>query len=305
MFQTDSFYFLILIALAFLIVRMGFNAKTFDGIPKILFNLCIPAVILISFSDLDSGLSQPDLFLVSIFAAAYTLSIYCLAHLALRRYQNSARKEPLIFNMIVGNVSFVGLPFIAYFFGAPGVRLAIVFGVVQDFFIWSLCYYMFAQKGGLKQAFKTILNPCFVAVIIGFFLAGTGASLPTFVQTPAHMLADAMIPLALLFIGGLLAQNTDALTKIDRDAVFSVAIKTFLLPAAVFALLTVLGVAFPLALFCGFITALPVPLLSVLFSKEFGKDVAFANVVFVLSTLTFILACIALFLLQARGFYIF
>ena len=295
MVHTEDFSFLILALVAFLLVKAGFDSKAFDNIPKLLFNLCFPSLILISVSGMDGDISQQDALFMAAFSVVYTLTVYPLARTALRRYKHTARKDNLSLNMIMGNITFVGLPFIYLFFGTWGVRLAIFFGAVQDFFIWSICYGMFAGKGNFKQTLKAILNPCFIAIISGFVLAGTGTEIPAVIRTPVNMLAGMTVPLALLCIGSVLAQNTDALKKLDRDAVLSVVIKTFVLPAIVFVILTATGVDRALVLLSTFITALPVGLFSVILAKEFGKDVAFANVVFVLSTLIFILTCVALF----------
>jgi len=292
--QAENFMFLVLVLVAYLLVKGGFDTKAFDSIPKLLFNLCMPALILISFSGMDGEISQSDTLFISVFAVAYTLLVYPAARYALRRYQNTARKETLSLNMILGNTSFVGLPFIAYFFGIWGVRLTILFGIVQDFFIWSLCYSLFAGKRSAGQTLKVVMNPCFIAIILSFALAALRLEIPDIARPPIDMLASMTVPLALLCIGSLLAQNVGALKNIDRDAIISVAVKTFALPAAVFAVLMLLGTGLELVLLATFITALPVGLLSVMFTKEFDKDVAFANVVFVLSTLVFILMCAAL-----------
>ena len=302
MVHSEDFSFLLLILVSYLLVRAGFDRRVFDNIPKLLFNLCFPALILISFSDMGGyGILEPDALVITVFSIVYTLVIFAAAHIAMRHYRIPSRKEIITLNMILGNVTFVGLPFISYFFGAWGVRLAIIFGVVQDFFIWSLCYWMFARKGNLKQTLKTVLNPCFIAVIAGFILSGTQLELPTVTVAPIGMLADITIPLALLCIGSLLAQNTGIFKLVDRDAVISIIIKALVLPAAVFVILTAANINPTLVLLCSLITGLPAALLSVMFAKEFDKDVVFANVVFMLSTLMFILVCIALYIMQVRG----
>ena len=293
--QADNFSFLILVLLAYIVVRKGFDTKALDNIPKLLFSFCIPALILTSFSGMDREIAQQDAFFVSAFAVVYTIIVYPTAYFALRRYQNAARKESLAFNMLVGNTSFVGLPFIFYFFGIWGVRLTILFSAVQDFFIWSLCYSMFAGKGSVRQSLKSVLNPCFIAVVASIAIAAFRLEIPGILLAPIDMLAGMTVPLALLFIGSLLAQNSGALKNIDRDAIISVAIKTFAIPTVVFVTLTAIGINRELVLLATFIAALPAALLSVIFAKEFNKDTAFANVAFVLSTLTFILCCVALF----------
>ncbi|MCL2856136.1 MAG: AEC family transporter [Oscillospiraceae bacterium] len=292
--QAENFSFLALILIAYLLVRKGFGVKAFDNIPKLLFNLCMPALILVSFSGMDSEISSQDTLFVSVFAVAYTLPVYLAARYALRRYQNTARKETIALNMIIGNTSFVGLPFIFYFFGSWGVRLTILFSVVQDVFLWSLCYSMFAGTRSVKQTLKVVMNPCFVAIVVSFALAGLRLEIPDIIRPPIDMLANMTVPLALLCIGSLLAQHTSALRNIDRDAIISVAVKTFALPTVVFFIFITIGMSLELTLLSTFITALPAGLISVIFAKEFDKDVAFANVAFMLSTLTFILLCVTL-----------
>ena len=294
--QADNFSFLVLLLISYLLVKKGFDNKAFDNIPKLLFNLCLPALILTSFSGMGNEIYRRDALFISVFAIAYTLIIYPISRYALKDYQNAGRKEALALNMILGNSTFVGLPFIAYFFGIWGLRLTVLFSVVQDFFIWSLCYAMFAGKGSAKQTLKVIMNPCFVAIIVSFTLAALRLEIPDIAMAPIDMLAGMTVPLALLCIGNLLAQNTGALKNIDRDATISVAVKTFALPAVVFVALMLIGVGRELVFLATFITALPAGLLSVIFAKEFSKDVAFANVAFVLSTFTFILMCVALFI---------
>ena len=301
MIEIANFSFLFLILLSFLLVRFGFDSKAFDYIPKILFTLSYPALVLLSFSVIDSDLYPHHIVFTVVFSLISTSLLFLLPYLALRRYRKIDRKEIIIFYIMVGNVTFVGLPFIAYFFGAFGISFAILFGMVQDFFIWSLTYTRFSRRGSLKQAVKSLLNPCFLALIVGLILAFSPLSLPGFSMLPLQLLADLTIPLALLCIGSLLAQNRAALKHIDRDAVCAVLTKTFLIPVLAFVVLRLVGTELPLALLASFILSLPAPLLSILFSKEFNKDTAFANVQFVCSTLAFVLACGILFLLQAGG----
>jgi len=301
MIQIENFSFLGLIALSYLMVRFGFDAKVFAGIPKLLFTFCYPALILTSFAVLDSDLSQQHVIFTVVFTVVSTGLIYALTSVVLSRYQNAARREVIAFYTAVGNVTFVGLPFIFYFFGPFGLSFAILYGVVQDMLIWSVIYTRFAGRGSLRQGIKTLLNPCFIAVILGFIVAQSPWTLPGTVELPIRLLADATIPLALLCIGSLLAESRGALKAIDRDALLAVGVKTFIVPVLGFGILRLFGIDQTLALLCSFILFLPAPLLSVLFSKEFGKDVDFANVLFVVSTLLFLLICVGLFALQTAG----
>lgn len=298
MVQIESFSFLVLIFMAYLLVRMGFDANVFASIPKLLFTFCYPSLILVSLAALESDLSSQHIFFVIAFSVVSTFSIYLITQAALFRYKNELRREVIALYMVVGNVTFTGLPFLSYFFGPFGVSFAILFTVVQDFFIWSVGYARFSGKSNIKQSIKTILNPCFIAVIIGFIIAGSQWTIPGSVKLPVQMLADATIPLALICIGSLLAQNRGTLKAIDRDAILVVAAKTFLVPAIGAVLLLLIGVDIYLVVLCAFILCLPAPLIAILFAKEFDKDVSFANVIFVVSTLVFIFICVVLHQLQ-------
>jgi len=301
MIEIESFSFLFLILISYLLVRFGFDSKAFDHLPKILFTLSYPALVLLAFSTIDSDLYPHHIVFTVIFTVIATVLLFLLPYFALRRYRKADRKEIIIFYTMVGNVTFVGLPFIFYFFGAFGISFAIFFGMIQDLFIWSLTYARFSRRGSWKHTLKSLLNPCFLALIAGLILAFTPLSLPGFSMLPLELLADLTIPLALLCIGSLLAQNRDAIKHIDRDVVFSVVVKTFLIPGITFVVLHIIGIERDLALLSSFILSLPAPLLSILFAKQFDKDTAFANTLFVFSVLIFVLACGVIFLLQTGG----
>ena len=304
MIQISDFSFLLLILLSFLMVRFGFDSKVFDSIPKLLFTFCYPALIITSFSVVDSTLSSQYFLHSAIFAFVVTGLVFLISCGVLRGYKNSSRKEIIIFYMMIGNITFVGLPFIFFFFGALGLSLAILIGVLQDIYIWSLNYTRFSRRGSFRQTIKALGNPCFIALVVGLAVNGSGTALPEFISMPARMLADATIPLALLCIGGILAQNRGILKKLDFDVIMVVTIKTFIVPVIAFLIFRAIGVSFFLSFLFGFIMTLPAPILSILFSKEFGCDVEFANSVFVLSVIAFSLLSVALFVLQSFGFFV-
>jgi len=296
--QANDFTFLLIAVVSFALVKIGFDTKAFDSISKLLINLCLPSLILLSFSSMGADVFQYEAVFVVVFTAVYIFITYSVARMVLRRYKNMARKEILPLNMAVGNISFLGIPFSALLFGEWGVRLTILSSIAVDFFIFSVVYAMFAGKNSFRQWLGSMLNPCFIAIVVGFGLALMQLQVPAIIRTPMYMLSDMTMPLALLYIGNLLAQNTHALKNIDREAVISIAIKGFALPPIVFVLLTAMGTSRELVLLCTFFTALPAGMFSVIFSKEFNKDIAFANVVFVLSAFIFMAGCLAVYVLM-------
>jgi len=295
-----GFSFLLLIVFSYILVKKGFDKQVFEGFPKFLFSICYPALVLVSFTGENSLLSPENIPLIILLALISTLSFFALGCIALRRYQKEARRPPILFYMIANN-TFLAFPFIYYFFGAFGLSFIILFGMIQDFLIWSLGYMQYSKSGDLKQTIKSTLNPCFIAVIIGMFFTVNGWGLPDFLATPIQMLADVSLPVVLLLVGSLIAQNTDALKFIDRDAVLTILARMLLFPLLTFGILHLIGIDLTIVLLASFIVSLPAPMLGIVLARQFDKDIAFASTLFMLSTLLFLLNTAVLFLLQTQG----
>ena len=296
-----NFSFLLLIVLAYILVKRGFDSAVFDGLPKLLFSVCYPALVLVTFTNVDADFTAEIILYITLFAVITGLGFYLLAFFVLRRYQTPGRKEIILFYFLVAN-TFVALPFIAFFFGSFGLSFVILFGVILDFFVWSLGYTQFAPRQNLKETLKVIFNPCFITILIGMTMALLDISIPAVIAPPIHMLADAVIPFVLLFVGSLLAKNSDALRSIDKDVILTVLARVVVLPIITFAVLRLIRVEPSLAFLSAFLIALPAPMLGIVLAKQFGKDVAFANALFVVSTPIFVIGCGILFLLQRQGF---
>lgn len=299
-----NFSFLLLIVLAYVLVKRGFDKIAFEGLPKLLFSVCYPALVLVTFTNVDADFTVEIILFITLFAVITGLGFYLLGRLALRKYQTAGRREIILFYLLVAN-TFVALPFIGFFFGSFGLSFVILFGVILDFFVWSLGYTQFAPRQNTKDTLKTIFNPCFITVIVGIIMALFSIPLPAIIAAPIHMLADTVIPLVLLLVGSLLAQNSHAFRSIDRDVILTVLARVVALPLLTFFVLRLLGTDFSLAFLSAFLVALPAPMLGIVLAKQFGKDVAFANALFVVSTPLFVVGCGVLFLLQSQGFFLF
>lgn len=298
-----NFSFLLLIALSYVLVKRGFDKIAFEGLPKLLFGVCYPALVLVTFTNVDADFTAEIILFITLFAIITGLGFYFLGLFALKRYKTPGRREIILFYLLVAN-TFVALPFIAFFFGAFGLSFVILFGVILDFFVWSLGYAQFAPKKGTKEMLKTVFNPCFVTVILGMIMALFSIPLPAVITPPIQMLADAVIPLVLLLVGSLLAQNTHALKSIDKDVILTVLARIVVLPVITFFVLRLFRVDPSLAFLSAFLVALPAPMLGIVLAKQFEKDVAFANALFVVSTPLFVIGCGILFLLQHLGIFV-
>ncbi|MDD5254694.1 MAG: AEC family transporter [Candidatus Omnitrophica bacterium] len=99
--------------------------------------------------------------------------------------------------------------------------------------MFSLGVYMLASTGAQKFEAKSLLNPPVAATLISFavVLLGLGKLIPGFVMEPVRMIGETTLPLALLVVGGNLAQIH--LHKVHKAAMgLMIPLKLIIMPLA-------------------------------------------------------------------------
>lgn len=267
------------------LLTIGFGVERFkllsrediDVIPRFLFQVSYPALIILSISKINpEELIKNSVFVVAV-SLVFTMLIYFVALLVLRNYENKSRREIILFQLMISNVTFVGLPIIKTLFGEIGVYYAIVFAFSQDIILWSLCYWYFScTEFNAKDTLKHMANPCMGALFVGLAIIGFGIELPYYIYRPIEMLSQTALPLALIFMGSIFSRGGAKQWVPERDVLLLVGTKVILLPLVVFSLLYFLPVDRSLVILLAILYGLPFPLLSVVFAKQFDKDYVFA-----------------------------
>ncbi len=148
--------------------------------------------------------------------------------------------------------------------------------------IWSLGAYVIANAGAKKFELASLFSPPVAATLLslGIIFLGLQVFIPEFILKPVHKVGECTVPLALLVVGGNLAQIRLAL--LDKKAMFFVLlIKLILLPAAGLWLVMKLRVDFLVGLLI--MTQLAVPpatSLSVIMRHYKKEDVLISQGVF-------------------------
>lgn len=183
------------------------------------------------------------------------------------------------------NAGNMGLPVALLAFGEQGLAVAVVIFAAQAVCGWSLGVLVAVRSNsvGLAPLAKTLRMPVLWAIGVALLLRATGATLPTSLAEPVHMLGQASIPLMLLILGFQLAHGVD----LKRWASLLAAVTVRLLGGA--------AVAYPIGLLLGLeavalhtftvVAAMPTAVFTTILATEFEAEPHFVSSVVITSTL--------------------
>ena len=138
----------------------------------------------------------------------------------------------------------------------------------------------------LGQTLKGLINPCLIGVLIGLTLYICGITLPEVIAVPVERIGNVTSPLAMMVVGSHLAhvRIRDLFTSGHAYLVCLMKLIVFPLIALLIVKLTI-GTGTLLASVIVLQAAMPVAMLSVIFSERYKGDVSFASTGVMMTTL--------------------
>lgn len=124
--------------------------------------------------------------------------------------------------------------------------------------------------GVLQTISKVVLNPFFLASVLGVTVGLTGIAIPAPVLAPLELVAAAAIPIALISIGATM--NWSALAKVDRFSAYVCATQLVFVPGATLLGCLIFGSANDLAPVLVLFAALPTASAAHILASGFGAD---------------------------------
>ena len=248
-------------------------AEAADVLPAVLINICYPAMILDTFTHIDTEALLHTGLPVALATLGVTVVLFFASLWMFRR--QPARRKPLLCIMTgIGNTSYVAIPLLSVFLGAEGMFIAIINSAVQDILIWTLYHPLFLGAGtkDKKELLRKIFtSPCLIAAVAGVVLAACRVTLPSFLQVTVSRLSDTTAPVALLFLGALICRHGLLSWRRDRLAMVYALAKVLALPPVIYAVLQFFLPA-STTLLLAVLFASPAPLTAVVWSKMYDSD---------------------------------
>lgn len=226
-------------------------------------------------------------------AASITIT-FLIGHL-LSKFMKKPEGRRGIFTVgiFTSNTIYIGLPLNIALFGEEAIPYVLLYFFANTTFFWTLGNYLLSLDGDRPRqekifssaTLKRIFSPPFLAFALGVVMVMLNFRLPVFLMDAAGYVGGLTSPLAIFFIGIVLAGVKISQIKLDRDVLMLLFGRFVVSPASII-LLTRLVDLPPLMTKVFIIqAALPVVTSAVILSAYYRSDSQYASVVVSLSTL--------------------
>ena len=274
----------LLMSVGFLFGRMGLlSGDTLSQVSRILLYVVTPCIMLTSFEVERTAENQAQL-LAALAAMAGLYVAYMLLSQVLFPRAGEAHQGIMRFAAVYGNAGFMGLPLIQSVMGDEAMMVAVVGLGIFNAVSWTQGR---ALIGGRKELSlkKLALNPGIIGFVGGLLLYFTGWRFPGSLDSAVAYLGSLNTPLAMVVIGGPMAQADLVKVFSTRKLYLVSAVKLLAVP-----MLTALALLpfrpDPVIYVAAVILAgCPTAGATSLFAQSMGKDAALAAQQVTLSTL--------------------
>ena len=220
------FPIIVMIAIGYILKKRHWFHHTFsENVSKLITNVALPCSI---FYSVLKYLNMEALKEVSnrlIFTFASVIIGYVAAFLVIKLVKMREGRRGVFYNAVVNaNTIFIGLPLNMALFGEAASKYYLMYYITNTVSIWTLGYMLLASdpmenSGDAKGGFdlKKLLSPPLIAFVIAFAVLLSGIKVITPIVETTKYLGSVVTPLALLYIGIVLADAGLHSIRFDLD----------------------------------------------------------------------------------------
>jgi hypothetical protein len=296
--------FFILIALGIICAKFKvLDQSNLAGLSRLVIRVVLP--IMIFTNTLTSATREGILesLLVLPFSVVLYIVLWALASIGNRVFHLSEDRR-LIYKALgmFGNVGFMGIPLISELCPNSGMLYIALFTIVDQGLFWTLgasyCKPASAGKTGFNPAsLKKLLSPALVGIVLSIILVLCGVRFPTVIESSLQTVANASMPLSLIYIGGMLYFSDIRRVLRCWELYAQIVFKMTLLPIALYAVLSLLNMPQELCATMAVICGLPAISSVAMLCNQNGSDGDYATSAVMLTTV----ACVITLPLVSLG----
>ena len=296
---------LILIAcMGFVSAKVGYiDADMRSKLTKILVNITLPCMIVISANDLDASSIQDSIPIAFLLAAAQfalllVVGFICNATLRIQKKERSL----YLFMAICTNSAFIGLPMISSLYGGETVLFASIFVMVLAFFMYSVGFAILSghepidnnkTQTPLRKAmhkiqtlpWRSIINPSMLSCGLAIIMLLIGFKVPSTLAGAMDTLGSVTSPIAMMLVGSIVA-DADIRNLFNEPKMYLVIlIRQLVVPICLLFGLRLIGISDTLTVVFIIMFAMPIGSMASTFAEQFNRNASLAAKGTVLSTL--------------------
>ena len=277
--------------LGFLLRRRGFLTQGFCQTGnRLVFNLCLPAMLLRQIASMGGVRAANGGFLLYAFAAtlAGVLAVWLPAHFFMK---DKTQVGAFAQGAFRGNTALLGAALLQSICGSQAYAPLIILAAVPVYNVLSVVVLSLEAGGGgtldrarvlgaLKQVAR---NPILLGILAGMPFALTGRSIPLPADKVLSMLGGLASPLSLLIIGA--GFRWQAALEKRRTTLLAALVKLVLLPAAALPPAAALGFRGEALVALLVMSGTPSAVSSYIMAENMGNDGVLANGIVAVTTL--------------------
>ncbi|HZK62136.1 MAG: AEC family transporter [Peptostreptococcaceae bacterium] len=275
-------------------VIIDFNMNR--GLNRFIVYFSFPCLILEKIGMLPMDKPTMNLFYI-VFGIGFALfAVYAgIAFLYVKARHFPKEKSGIIeFAMTAANTGFMGFPITLLFFGEKGLLLILALNSVLYIYTFTYGLYLLRRnndklkeknmKNNMVGLFKLLLNPSIIALVLGLMISNNHFEIPVVIQSYLQLIGDVATPMVMIFIGSsLYGCNLLDMIK-DRVIAESVIMKLLVMPVITALLVMFLPLSVLAKTMCVFSCAFPTAAMVPILTEQEGKNVEFASMILLLST---------------------
>ena len=274
----------LLMAVGFAFGRMGLlSDAALSEVSRVLLYVVTPCIMITSF-EVERTPESQGLLLTTLAVMVGVYVVYMALSQILFRREGEAHRGILRFAAVYGNAGFMGLPLIQSALGGEAMMIAVVGLAVFNITTWTHGRALMGGRSELAVK-KVALNPGIIGFVVGVLLFFTGWRLPGPVDSAVGYLGSMNTPLAMIVIGGQMAQaNLKEVFSTPKLYLVSV-VKLLGIPLLTAAVLLPFRVDPMIFVAAVILAGCPTAGATSLFAQSMGRDASLAARQITLSTL--------------------
>lgn len=274
----------------FIYILVGYFIRRFDvisrefasGISRFLMRVTLPCLILITFQTdytSDRLLQAGQTYFFSVLAYAASIAA---GYLSFRLFRiDEKAKGVWVYSVVFPNQAFMGWPVIAAVFGDDALFYATFANMAFASFAYTYGVWLMRSTGTMKDkphSFREdFLTPINIAILAGLLLFFTQLRIPVPVNNAVRGIADLTTPLAMIFVGTILAGSPLRTILADRRVYLVSVLRLVFIPGIALLLLRPLGLQEFVLGATVLSLAMPVAGFAAIYAGAYGNDVELAS----------------------------
>ncbi|MBR7165628.1 MAG: AEC family transporter [Clostridia bacterium] len=291
-------FLLLLLGIGFLLIRLRVLPENCPQIlSKLENNVFVPALVLSTFINHFTLKNLTYAWQYVLCASVAVLASMAFAIVVSRFYKKEDlfTRDVITYGLAFSNFGFMGNAVVSALF--PEIFADYLLYVIPFWtmiYVWgvpSLLIPKSEAKGSSLSGLKNLINPMFIALILGMAIGLTGIPVPAFIDTAASSLGNCMSPIAMLLTGMTVAK-IDLKKAFTNRTIHSVSlIRLLLMPILVMIVLYFIPLPYGVSLCTVCAMAMPLGLSPTVVPAAYGKDTSVASGMALISHL---LSCITI-----------